>query len=53
MAEGNAFLAPAWLIAGSEGLFDGAENFWRAGRPLLMAMAAARLLSRYRAKLLS
>ena len=41
VADGNPFLAPAWLIAGSEGLFDGMEFFWRAGKPLLMIIAAA------------
>ena len=45
VAEGNPFLAPAWLIAGSEGLFDGGEYFWRAGQPLLMAIAAGAALA--------
>lgn len=39
-AEDSHFLAPAWLIAGSEGLFEGPEAFWRAGKPLLVALAA-------------
>ena len=33
------FLAPAWIVAGFEGVFD--NNFWRAGGPLLSALAAA------------
>ena len=36
--DGGQFFAPAWLIAGSDGLFDGADAFWRAGTPLLMAI---------------
>lgn len=31
-------LAPAWIIAGAEGIFDGAEAFYRAGVPMLLAM---------------
>lgn len=38
-ADGSAFLAPAWIIAGAEGVFDGAEAFARAGIPMLIAMA--------------
>lgn len=34
----SSFLAPAWLIAGSEGLFEGKDAFWRAGTPLLIAI---------------
>lgn len=37
-----AYLAPAWIIAGFEGVFE--NNFWRAGGPLLSALAAALLL---------
>ncbi|MBC6904488.1 hypothetical protein DWB84_03280 [Saccharophagus sp. K07] len=33
------YLAPAWIIAAFEGLFD--KNFWRAGGPLLSALAVA------------
>ena len=29
------YLAPAWLIAGFEWVFEGTEAFWRAGAPLL------------------
>jgi len=32
-----AYLAPAWIIAGFEGVFE--DNFWRAGGPLLSALA--------------
>lgn len=39
-AEDSQFLAPAWLIAGSEGLFDGPDAFWRAGKPLLIALGS-------------
>lgn len=38
------FLAPAWIIAGFEGVFDGGEAFWRAGAPLLSAVAVACVL---------
>lgn len=34
-------LSPALLIAVVEGLFDGADAFWRAGTPLLAGTAAA------------
>lgn len=37
-AEDSQFLAPAWLIAGSEGFFEGPGAFWRAGKPLLIAI---------------
>lgn len=33
------YLAPAWIIAAFEGIFDG--NFWRAGGPLLSALAVS------------
>lgn len=33
------YLAPAWIIAAFEGIFDG--KFWRAGGPLLSALAVA------------
>lgn len=36
---GMTFLAPAWVIAAFEGIFEG--NFWRAGGPLLSALAVA------------
>lgn len=32
------YLAPAVLIAGMEGIFDGDGAFWRAGTPLLVAL---------------
>ena len=32
------FLAPAWLIAAFEAIFDGPNAFWRAGGPLLTAI---------------
>lgn len=38
-AEGSHFLAPAWIIAGAEGVFEGGEAFWRAGTPMLIAIA--------------
>lgn len=37
-----AYLAPAWIIAGFEGVFE--NNFWRAGGPLLSALALALVL---------
>lgn len=43
--DGGQFFAPAWLIAGSDGLFDGADAFWRAGTPLLMAIAGAAMVA--------
>ena len=43
--QGGQFFAPAWLIAGSDGLFDGPEAFWRAGTPLLMAIAGAAMVA--------
>lgn len=32
-------LAPAWIMAAFEGIFEGGEAFWRAGTPLLAALA--------------
>ena len=42
---GSEFYAPAWLIAGSDGLFEAPEAFWRAGTPLLMAMGVAAVIA--------
>jgi len=39
------YLSPALLIAVIEGLFEGGTAFWRAGTPLLAAMAAATFVS--------
>ncbi|TVZ39676.1 hypothetical protein P886_4083 [Alteromonadaceae bacterium 2753L.S.0a.02] len=39
------YLSPALLIAAVEALFDGADAFWRAGTPLLVATALAVSLS--------
>jgi hypothetical protein len=38
-SEELAYLAPAWIIAAFEGIFEG--NFWRAGGPLLSALGVA------------
>lgn len=38
-------LAPAWIIAAFEGIFDGGDAFWRAGTPLLSSLAAAVVIS--------
>lgn len=35
------YLAPAWIIAGFEGVFEGDGAFWRAGTPMLVAVALA------------
>lgn len=35
------YLAPAWLIATFEGIFEGGDAFWRAGMPLLVTLAVA------------
>lgn len=35
------YLAPAWLIATFEGIFESGEAFWRAGIPWLSALAVA------------
>lgn len=35
------YLAPAWIIAGFEGVFDGIEAFWRAGAPLLACLGVS------------
>lgn len=35
----SIYLAPAWVIAVTEGIFDGPAAFWRAGTPLLFALA--------------
>ena len=32
------YLAPAWLIAGFEWVFEGSDAFWRAGGPLVTAI---------------
>jgi hypothetical protein len=37
-APSSAFLAPAWLMAISETLFDGHDAFARAGSPLVAAV---------------
>lgn len=34
----SIYLAPAWVIAITEGVFEGPAAFWRAGTPLLFAM---------------
>lgn len=39
------YLSPALLVAGLEAAFEGSEAFWRAGRPLVTAIAAAVTLS--------
>lgn len=36
-SEQMEYLAPAWIIAVFEVIFDGPEAFWRAGAPLLAA----------------
>lgn len=36
-----SYLAPAWIIAGFEGLVDGGAAFWRAGGPLLSGVGIA------------
>ena len=36
--ESSNFLAPAWIIATAEGVFEGLESFWRAGAPALTAI---------------
>ncbi len=43
-AENYHFLAPAWVVAASEGLFDGPEYFWRAGTPLIIAIVVMAVL---------
>lgn len=37
----STLLAPAWAIASTDLLFDSPEAFWRAGTPLLFALALA------------
>lgn len=34
----SIYLAPAWVIALIEGVFEGPAAFWRAGTPLLFAL---------------
>lgn len=43
--DDSRYLAPAWVIAGLEALFDGPEAFWRAGRPLLAGVGLAVVLT--------
>lgn len=43
-ADNYHFMAPAWVVAASEGLFDGPEYFWRAGIPLIIAVVAMAVL---------
>lgn len=39
-ADANmTYLAPAWIIAAFEGIFEG--NFWRAGGPLVSALTVS------------
>lgn len=38
-----SYLAPAWIIAGFEGVIDGASAFWRAGTPMLSGIGIALL----------
>ena len=35
------YLAPAWVIAGTEMVFDGLSAFWRAGTALLLSCGGA------------
>lgn len=44
-SEQAEYLAPAWVIAAFEGIFDGPEAFWRAGAPLLSVTALVMGLS--------
>ncbi|WP_086931059.1 hypothetical protein [Agarilytica rhodophyticola] len=39
------YLSPAWLISILEGAFQGPQAFWRAGKPLLIALLASLMLS--------
>lgn len=41
VAPDSDYLAPAVLMAGMEGIFDGPGQFWRAGGPLLAALGIA------------
>lgn len=38
VASDSNYMAPAILMAGMEGIFDGPSAFWRAGGPLLVAL---------------
>lgn len=38
-------LAPAWIIAVFEGIFEGGDAFWRAGLPLVAALSATLVLT--------
>ncbi len=40
-----SYLAPAWLIASGDGLFEGAAQFWRAGAPLLVAVVGSMIVA--------
>lgn len=40
-SQQTEYLSPALLIAALETAFEGSEAFWRAGKPLLMAMISA------------
>ena len=37
----QSYLSPAWLVSVAEALLNGPEAFWRAGRPLVIALIAA------------
>lgn len=39
------YLAPAWLIAGSDGFFESLDAFWRAGTPLIAAVVVMATLA--------
>ena len=41
----HQYLSPAWMVSAIEFLFEGANAFWRAGLPLLLAMTLVLLLS--------
>lgn len=44
-SEGEGYLSPAWIIVAFETLLDGTQAFWRAGGPLLTALAISILVS--------
>lgn len=43
--QGSSYLAPAWLMAAFELIFQGPQAFWRAGAPLLITLLVVLVLA--------
>jgi len=41
----SSYLSPAWIVSLLDGVFEGPDAFWRAGKPLLAAVLVASIVS--------